>query len=303
MVSFYYRTLIWFLFCFALMSGAVVCADRIYLKDGSVQESDRVWLSSAYVHFILNGTIGVEIRYAKEIVARVQINGIEETIVAAPSGGGPIALVQKMPKEDIKANQTGKDRPIAKTDSDAKSTTPSKVIGRKIIRDHKGIEFYAPRRNQRYWATSNSKHTTLNNALNALAKIYGRSISWVENHMGTENDLGNIHRNLIRQHEQGFSHSDLTTDNSHSISPLPLQAAETASNAVERMPVPEGLQFYNPRRKEKYWTGEEGRHHTLDAAVRTLAKQYGVTEEWIDRHMGNTNNLTTIHQNIQESLK
>ena len=51
--------------------GTVGTADRIYLKDGTIEQSDRIWESDNYFHFILKGTENVEIRYAKAIVDHV----------------------------------------------------------------------------------------------------------------------------------------------------------------------------------------------------------------------------------------
>jgi glucan phosphoethanolaminetransferase (alkaline phosphatase superfamily) len=45
------------------------------------------------------------------------------------------------------------------------------------------------------------------------------------------------------------------------------------------------------------------RHNTLQEAMRALAEQYGVSTEWIESNMGNTNDLDTIHRNIRKSLQ
>ena len=59
-----------------------------------------------------------------------------------------------------------------------------------------GILFYDPRRSYKYWVSSESKHHTLDEAIETLANQYARSTEWVINHLGETNDLAEIHRNL-----------------------------------------------------------------------------------------------------------
>ncbi|MBT8356335.1 MAG: hypothetical protein HKO79_02515, partial [Desulfobacterales bacterium] len=47
----------------------------------------------------------------------------------------------------------------------------------------------------------------------------------------------------------------------------------------------DGVLFYNPRRKNKYWTSNTSRHDTLEAAMASLAKQYGRSPEWVIANM------------------
>ena len=121
-----------------------------------------------------------------------------------------------------------------------------------------------------------SKHHTLKGAVDALAKKFDRRPQWVEKHLGNTNDLGDIYRNLaqIDEHPQ----------------------AQSRTGAV-----PKGALFYNPRRPYKYWAGETSRHRTLDQALTALAKQYDRSPEWIKAHLGETNDLTEIHQNLVKS--
>ena len=62
-----------------------------------------------------------------------------------------------------------------------------------------------------------------------------------------------------------------------------------------------GIMFYNPRRVYKYWISETGKYNSYDAAIAALAKQFDSTPEWIKKHMGSTNDLGEIHQNLMES--
>lgn len=63
-------------------------------------------------------------------------------------------------------------------------------------------------------------------------------------------------------------------------------------------PGSEGNVFYNPRRPYKYWTGKNSKHKSYKEAIRALAKKYKRSPEWIQTHMGDTNDLVQIHQNL-----
>ncbi len=61
-----------------------------------------------------------------------------------------------------------------------------------------GIEFYNPRRPKRYWTSPEAQHETLAEALQALAREFGKAPEWVERHMGEANDTGLI-RHALRE--------------------------------------------------------------------------------------------------------
>lgn len=63
-----------------------------------------------------------------------------------------------------------------------------------------------------------------------------------------------------------------------------------------------GLRFYDPRRTNKYWTSITGKHKTFQEAVAALAEQYDRPPEWIQSHMGETNDLAEIHRNLVAGL-
>ena len=65
-----------------------------------------------------------------------------------------------------------------------------------------------------------------------------------------------------------------------------------------KFPHDDGITFYNPRRPYKYWTGKNSKHKTYKEAIQTLAQKYGRTPEWIQTHMGDSNDLYRIHQNL-----
>jgi len=65
-----------------------------------------------------------------------------------------------------------------------------------ILSDISKTLFYNPRRTLKYWASSKSRHNTLESAIAALADKYGRSPEWVKTNMGNNNNLYQIHKNL-----------------------------------------------------------------------------------------------------------
>jgi len=59
-----------------------------------------------------------------------------------------------------------------------------------------GIVFYNPRRTYPYWTSLSEKFKSYKEALQALAREYGRPPKWIQENMGKTNDLAEIHRNL-----------------------------------------------------------------------------------------------------------
>ena len=66
-------------------------------------------------------------------------------------------------------------------------------------------------------------------------------------------------------------------------------------------PKAKGLSFYDPRRPAKYWTDKNTRHRNYKEAIQALAKKYDRPPEWIQANMGQTNDLSEIHQNLQSA--
>ena len=59
-----------------------------------------------------------------------------------------------------------------------------------------GIIFYNPRRTFPYWTGLSEKFKSYKDAIQALARKYGRPAQWIQENMGKTNDLAEIHRNL-----------------------------------------------------------------------------------------------------------
>jgi hypothetical protein len=141
-----------------------------------------------------------------------------------------------------------------------------------------GNVFYNPRRQYNYWTGKNSKHKSYKKAIQALAKQYGRSPEWIQAHMGDTNDLKQIHQNLANQ----------VLNRESVVDPPP---APTSS----------GIVFYNPRRPFPYWTGNASKHKSYKEAIQALAVEYGQSPQWVQKNMGESNDLVEIHQNLKNA--
>lgn len=272
-----------------------VVADKIVLKDGTVEESDRVWESQDYVHFILRGTRGVEIRYAKILVERIERKGRPSRQSVQPQA----------PKPDKKAAAPAEPPPGAAAEP---TLTERELLALKKLQ---GIAFYDPRRSRRYWANAESHHTTLEGAVSVLAKQYGHSELWVLQHVGEENDLALIHENLLLGDRKPDKKSP--TD-SRPGTPVPKLAPQVEQKPAELSAVRAaqltapfdtaggGAQFYDPRRPQKYWVSSEQRFHTLDEALAALAAHYKRSVAWVETHLGQSNDLADIHRNLEKGL-
>jgi hypothetical protein len=59
-----------------------------------------------------------------------------------------------------------------------------------------------------------------------------------------------------------------------------------------------GPVFYDPRRPYQYWAEKNSKHKSYKQALQALAKKYNRTPDWIQSHMGDTNDLAQIHRNL-----
>lgn len=139
-----------------------------------------------------------------------------------------------------------------------------------------GVKFYDPRRTNKYWTSETSKHNSYHGAIAAFAEEFNRSPDWVEQRLGDTNDLIEIRRNLARGEDI--------------IQPSPGKIESTDAS---------GIEFYNPRRPYKYWAGQDAKFHNYKEALGALARQFECTPEWVEKNMGDTNDLGEIHQNLR----
>ena len=237
-------------------------ADIIYFKDGMKTVChDRAWEEDGEIKCEYNGSI---LTYQKKDVLRIEKIKIDKEFEKPSENSQPVSQTAPAP---------------AKTPSEASQPKPEKKLQNLTPNKHHSktgeLQFYNPRRPRKYWTSASAKHNTFEEAIAALAKQYDRSPEWIQHHMGNTNDLDEIHQNL---------------ENSKRSAPAKIQE-------VDDPKTPEIL-FYNPRRSQKYWTSATAKHNTFEEAISALAEAYGRSQEWVQQHMGNTNNLSEIHQNL-----
>lgn len=64
-----------------------------------------------------------------------------------------------------------------------------------------------------------------------------------------------------------------------------------------------GIAFYDPRRPYKYWSSPSAKHHSYAEAVDALAKEFDRSPQWVENHIGETNDLERIRQNLSSPAK
>lgn len=294
-------------FIFAgLILPTILPAGKIYLKDGSIELSDKIWETDQFIHFILSGTKSVEIRFSKNIVDKIEYNDGKIKALdyrETPNDGeaeklNPVrsATTVKPPDTQIPAN-----------------LFLSEEAKQKILWENRGLMFYNPRRKKRFWARRDANFSSLEHAIEALSVQYNRPPEWIEKYMGDENELTAIHKNLIDQLEREIAGSESVAQpepgESQKINPpavpvkRPVAPPDKSREPISTKSAESGLKFYDPRRAEKYWSSANDHHQTLNDAIKALARHYHVTPQWIESHMGTTNELDDIHRQIQQSLE
>jgi hypothetical protein len=178
-------------------------------------------------------------------------------------------LKTRTKKQNTPTEKKERERQIITKDNGNKKVSPP-------IAD--GIVFYNPRRPYTYWTGKNSKHKNYKNAIKALANQYARSPEWIQAHMGDTNDLEQIHQNLANQ----------VLNRKAVVDPLPT-------------PTSSGIVFYNPRRPFPYWTSKALKHKSYKEAIQALAVEYGQSPHWVQKNMGESNDLNKIHQNLKNA--
>jgi len=239
-----------------------ISADIIFFKDGMKTVChDRAWEENGEIKCEYNGSI---LTYQKNDVLRIEKIKIdkefEKPLKKSRTQSQTISTPAQQPPGIKQAAPEKKLQKLTNIDGGIKT---------------KSFKFYNPRRSQKYWTSATAKHNTFKEAVAGLAKQYDRSRDWIQHHMGNTNDLDEIHRNLT---------------NSKLNAPAKIKAVDDPK-ALE-------ILFYNPRRPQKYWTSATAKHNTFKEAISALAKAYARSQEWVQQHMGDTNNLNEIHQNL-----
>ncbi|MGE5256302.1 MAG: hypothetical protein ACM3KE_06505 [Hyphomicrobiales bacterium] len=141
------------------------------------------------------------------------------------------------------------------------------------------VLFYDPRRAKKYWSSPTAHHDSYRDAIAALAAEFDRPAQWVEENMGDTNDLGKIRDNLSAKK----------------------QLIPPAIAAPGHEPEAGGIEFYNPRRPQKYWTAPDARYNTFAEAIEAFAREFGKQAAWVEAHMGDSNDVETIRHALQDA--
>jgi hypothetical protein len=280
-------------FFFTLMVAMLpvkAAADLIVLKDGTHIEAQNVWEDNGLVRFSLPNYDGIIITYAKEIIERIERGqqGVENQTKAADEkereGTERItenALTKKNnPTVTPSAGQgdpadSGGGSLLEKNQSIA--TTPDLEIDMSLVESVAGIQFYSARRAIKYQTGPDARFHTFKDAIDDLATKFNKDPYWIGQNLGNTNDLGQIYINLSRPEEQTEAETE-----------------ETVGTA--------GILFYDPRRLYKYWVDADSKFRTLDEAINSLALQYVRSPEWVIDHLGETNDLSEIHHNLEAAI-
>jgi hypothetical protein len=156
---------------------------------------------------------------------------------------------------------------------------PSKRLAPSSAQPHSGVLFYDPRRPKKYWSSPTARHDSYPEAVAALAAEFERPVQWIEQNIPDSNELETIRATL--------------TARAQTPPPLPARPEEPAASA--------GVEFYNPRRPQKYWTAPDARHNTYQEAIEALAREFNRPAAWIERHMGDANDLDRIRQTLRNA--
>jgi hypothetical protein len=207
----------------------------------------------------------------------------EDREVKCEYDGGVIAY----PLEDVlRIEKSVEEEPLAAETPPAAtldSAGPAASVGisSKDLVPADGVAFYDPRRLNKYWSSPDARHATYAEAVNALSREFDIPAEQVERTIGRSNDLLEIRRRLA----------------SGEVAEEQLASAPQATGGADL------IEFYNPRRSYKYWSSSTSKHKSFQEAVEALAEEYDQPPEWVEAHMGATNDLAEIRRNLKESLE
>ena len=259
-------------------------ADLIILKDGTRVEAEEIWEENEFIRFSIPNYDGIVITYSKEIVERIvrKDTKIDNNMNATNDKGDAISHkgTELSSTNQIKESfsSPGYDEPRNQMEKNQTPTDPEPEIDMAVVESVSGILFYSARRSYKYQTGPDDRFHTFKEAVDDLAAKFNKDPYWIGQNLGNTNDLGKIYINLSR--------------------PIDKVGADT-DTALETT----GILFYDPRRTYKYWVSSESKHDTLDEAIETLANQYARSTEWVINHLGETNDLSEIHRNLEAGLK
>jgi len=158
-------------------------------------------------------------------------------------------------------------------------SSPPAAAPSSALRPSSGVLFYDPRRPKKYWSSPTTHHDSYRDAIAALAAEFDRPEQWIEENMGDTNDLEEVRDNLSARKQQ--------------ISSAPAGPGHDAEGG--------GIEFYNPRRPQKYWTAQDARYNTFSEAIEALAREFGKSAAWVETHMGDSNDVDLIRHALRDA--
>jgi len=106
----------------------------------------------------------------------------------------------------------------------------------------------------------------------------------------SKDDVLRIDKTVFEEEEPQPGKSE-KTQTSENISPSSLKSIKSDEKGS-------GILFYDPRRQKKYWSSETARHSSYKAAIQDLAHEFDHSPEWIEAHIGDSNDLLEIRKNL-----
>ena len=159
------------------------------------------------------------------------------------------------------------------------ASPPPAAAPSSALKPSSGVLFYDPRREKKYWSSPTSHYDSYREAVAALAAEFDRPVQWVEENMGDTNDLEEI-RDILATRKQRMP-------------PAPAGPGHNAESG--------GIEFYNPRRPQKYWTAQDAHYNSFAEAMEALAREFGKSATWIEAHMGDSNDLDLIRHALRDA--
>jgi hypothetical protein len=125
----------------------------------------------------------------ERIRAELNIAKVEESLKSATAARDKL-------KQEYSILIEKASKPLLEMPANSLSSTRSTSQNPKMQDRERNPKFYDPDRTPPYMANDQSSHYTRESAIKALADQFDQTPSWVEKHMGTTNDLQQIHYNL-----------------------------------------------------------------------------------------------------------
>jgi outer membrane biosynthesis protein TonB len=254
-----------------LLLPSAVPAEVIHLKDGTTIKVSKTWEDGGWVRFYLQDYDGIVITYAKDIIDRIESDDgrVLKTYAAEKP---PETEAEQKPKAGATKPEPSKAAAAEPTKS--KPEAPAATAGKKTVKTDPAQK---PPKPQPAKTPPPAKAV----AAPTATAPKPAPVPAAKPKQALPPPAGK---------------------------PQPPKAAAAAAQpAADTPPVRdaysayEGVLFYNPRREDKYWSGPNTRHRTLKEAVAALAKKFDRSPQWVQQHLGDTNDLAQIYRNLSGS--